>query len=122
MSLIIPVLIYGFIIYGAIKNANKAKPIKRDSQVTYTKPDNPNSYKDFAKQSKGGRDSNIFEGLEDRRNDWLAQQLAEERKAQKLVSDMFIMQMQHEMMCESDRVRREHERHCDADGIDIGCS
>ena len=47
-----------------------------------------------------------FRKLEDRDNDWLAQQLAEERRSLIRISDMLDLKLSHEADCEAKTVRR----------------
>ena len=49
--------------------------------------------------------------LEDRDNDWLAQQLRSEQKSQRVVSDMFQLRQEHFSNCEAEEI---HTRHVDA--------
>ena len=59
-------------------------------------------------------------GWEDRRNDWLARQMAEERAAQKRMSEMFQMKMEHRYNCEAEMLKQFHETRCDASEVDTG--
>ncbi len=57
---------------------------------------------------------------EDRKNDWLARQMAEERIARKRVSDMFQMKMEHKYNCEAEMLKQFHEVRCNANEVDTG--
>ena len=61
--------------------------------------------------------------LDDRKNDWLARQLEEERRAAFRVSSMFGFKYNagadHAANCDAREIREEHNRSCDAGGIDV---
>lgn len=57
---------------------------------------------------------------EDRRNDWLARQMAEEQIAKRRVSEMFQMKMEHRYNCEAEMLRQFHEARCEANEVDTG--
>lgn len=56
--------------------------------------------------------------MENRGNDWLARQLAEERAVKKRMSDMFDMRQEHQASCEAASVRQMHQENCDAHNVD----
>ena len=67
--------------------------------------------------SPGNPIENLFgsdAGLQDDRHDWLAEQLAEERRAYRNVSAMFQMKMRHMQNCAAENARLDHALHCDA--------
>lgn len=55
---------------------------------------------------------------EDRRNDWLARQMDDERQAQRRMSEMFQLKMEHRYNCDAEMLKQFHESRCDAGGID----
>lgn len=57
-------------------------------------------------------------GWEDRRGDWLARQMAEEKAAQRRVSEMFQLKLEHRYNCDAEMLKQFHESHCDADKVD----
>lgn len=76
--------------------------------------------KDMYSASRKGRkkSSNIASIMEDRNHDWLAKQLAEERIAYFRTSAMFDLKMSHAANCDAAKLRDQHERSCDAGGVD----
>ncbi len=54
-------------------------------------------------------------GWEDRKHDWLARQMAEERAAKRRVSEMFQLKEEHKYNCEAEMLRQFHESHCEAE-------
>lgn len=54
-------------------------------------------------------------GWEDRKHDWLARQMAEERTAKRRVSEMFQLKEEHKYNCEAEMLRQFHESHCEAE-------
>lgn len=56
--------------------------------------------------------------MENRGNDWLARQLAEERIIKRKMSDMFELKSQHSRNCDAADNRARHMANCDARGID----
>ncbi|MBQ7565051.1 MAG: hypothetical protein IJT16_13820 [Lachnospiraceae bacterium] len=60
--------------------------------------------------------------MDDRKNDWLARQLEEERRAAYRVSAMFGFKYNakadHAANCDAREIRQEHSKNCDAEGID----
>jgi hypothetical protein len=69
---------------------------------------------------KKDKKAQIDNALEDRHNDWLAQQLREERMASSFVNEMFQLKTEHQSNCDSSYVKNSHQRQCDANGIDTG--
>ncbi|MBQ7563166.1 MAG: hypothetical protein IJT16_04150 [Lachnospiraceae bacterium] len=60
--------------------------------------------------------------LDDRKNDWLARQLEEERRAAFKVSSMFGFKYNagadHAANCDAKELRDEHSKNCEAEGVD----
>ncbi len=59
-------------------------------------------------------------GWEDRKGDWLAKQMAEEKISEKRVSEMFQLKLEHRYNCEAEMMKQFHEAACDAAGVDNG--
>lgn len=55
---------------------------------------------------------------EDRNNDWLANQMREERAALYMLQDMFSFRMQGRNITDAELLKEFHAEHCDADRID----
>lgn len=51
---------------------------------------------------------------DDRSNDWLARQIAEERLLNRRMAEMFSMRGTHSSSCEAEMIKRFHEDHCDS--------
>lgn len=56
-------------------------------------------------------------GIHDDRNDWLSQQLTEEKKAERLISAMFGLKLEHALDCPAEKIRDEHAANCDAEEV-----
>ena len=56
-------------------------------------------------------------GIHDDRNDWLSQQLAEEKRSERLMSAMFGLKLEHALDCPAEKVRDEHAANCDAEKV-----
>ncbi|MCR5420668.1 MAG: hypothetical protein K6E98_06670 [Lachnospiraceae bacterium] len=61
-----------------------------------------------------------FNLLDDRNNDWLAKQLNEEKKSKQLISEMFQLKQEHLNNCDAEFIKRFHASNCDAQAIDDG--
>lgn len=70
-----------------------------------------------AKPSKQLADKNTRFLMEDRNNDWLANQLREEHKAFKRTKDMFNLKIEHSSHCDARYVKQLHANNCDAKTI-----
>lgn len=55
---------------------------------------------------------------EDRNNDWLANQMREERAALYRLQDMFSFRMQGRNITDAELLKEFHVEHCDADRVD----
>ncbi len=66
------------------------------------------------------REKVCITGWEDRKNDWLARQMAEERVAARRMSEMFQLKLEHRYNCEAEMLKQFHEARCSADGVDTG--
>ncbi|MCR5788527.1 MAG: hypothetical protein K6G83_01425 [Lachnospiraceae bacterium] len=60
--------------------------------------------------------------FDDRKNDWLAKQLEEEKRAQRRITAMFDLKydakQSHAQNCDARAMRDFHAQNCDAEGID----
>lgn len=56
-------------------------------------------------------------GIHDDRNDWLSQQLAEEKRSERLMSAMFGLKLEHALDCPAEKIRDEHAANCDAEEV-----
>lgn len=52
--------------------------------------------------------------LQDTKHDWLANQLAEEQRSYRMVSEMFQVKMSHLRSCAAENARLDHTLNCDA--------
>ena len=105
MSGLVTLVIFGWIIYIALKKAKvvqpkpKAKPVvpKRPTGFTNYRP-----HKDITSVSRDMGDSKNSSVLrDDRANDWLARQLREEHRAFKATSEMFDLKIEHASHCDA---------------------
>lgn len=55
--------------------------------------------------------------VHDNANDWLSQQLRDERRALRETSAMFEMKMSHMKNCDAELLRSLHEKDCDAEKL-----
>ena len=80
------------------KAAKDIKPVM--SEQVYQKPPVKREQESSYNEDKS------FRKLEDRDNDWLAQQLAEERRSLIHISDMLDLKLSHEADCDAKMVKR----------------
>ena len=134
MEGLIGVIIWICVIFVIIKKvvANSAKQTK--SNKNSSMPANKMPYIRPQKAPSGGAGS-VYSGgatpktykserathtmMEDRSNDWLANQLSEERKALYRTNSMFGQQMEHRQVCDAKMLKEYHLANCNADGIDL---
>ena len=124
---IFSVLIYLAIGYFVFRTIRKKRGGITSSQ---TRPVLPQQVPVQVMQSARKRNSGVnahmarekinIRGWEDRRNDWLARQMAEERVAQKRMSEMFQMKLEHRYNCEAEMLKQFHETRCEANEVDTG--
>lgn len=127
-------LIYAFVIIAIVSKLKKKKA-RKDNGGTGQKaaapasapmrvPVNPPVKTPVRRRTNSGvnkhmaREKTNIREWEDRRNDWLARQMDDERQAQKRVSEMFYLKMEHKYNCEAEMLKQFHSSRCDADGID----
>ena len=55
--------------------------------------------------------------IHDDRNDWLSQQLAEEKRSERLMSAMFGLKLEHALDCDAGKIRDAHAANCDAEEV-----
>lgn len=128
MSGFITFLVYFLIIVVVISRIKKVKnkdQVQKKPVTTHanTSASNvPNIYKKKPKASGVNAHMSKEKGndykWEDRRHDWLADQMADERQAQKRMSEMFQLKLEHRYNCEAEMLKQFHESHCDADSVD----
>ena len=137
MSIIIVLAFYGFIIYTIVKvsNRNKRQGINQNRNTSNSYNNIPNQNVNNSRPQKVQRTQNSNSGLnvvssasglggmeketnmttmrlskelEDRSNDWLAQQLREE-KAVLRRNDVFDFGALHQQQCAAEDLRNEHQ-------------
>lgn len=141
MDAVISILVYVIIIFVVIARIkSKRRQFGKQPEKTVqtmaapavpSKPVNrTNSYgqesvtRTYSKNKASGinahmaREKTNIREWEDRRNDWLARQMADERQAQRRVSEMFQLKMEHKYNCDAEMLKQFHESHCDADRVD----
>lgn len=138
MDAVVSVLVYAIIIFviiskvkkktGADAKSNVGKQVSKIDTPAYKNVDrnvdrnvNRAAYK--SNRSSGvnkhmARERANIKEWEDRRNDWLARQMDDERQAKKRMSEMFQLKMEHRYNCEAEMLKQFHESHCDADDVD----
>ena len=126
-EIIIVALTFFLICMSALRAKNKRKPQKKPTpspaapqmQTTGQLRKNP---KPTAMTSDRHMSSlhESFKNLEDRNNDWLANQLKEEKALEGKLSAMYYLKKNHEANCDAKKIRDVHRRNCDAEGIDRG--
>ena len=70
------------------------------------------------RMSKREREVMVTKMMEDREHDWLARQLAEERRALKRMSEMFDIKISRSKSWDAEALRRFHAENCSAEGVD----
>lgn len=135
MEAVISILVYAVIFFAVISRVKKKKASFNGSSntntVTMTKPVSRGSnygqesvYSSSKKNKTAGVNAHMarekinIRGWEDRRGDWLARQMEDERQAQRRVSEMFQLKMQHKYNCDAEMLKQFHESHCDANSVD----
>ena len=137
MSALITVLFYIMIILIVIKKLKnrtgtsaiqkvekKINTVDRNINKNISKTVDVSAYKAAGRNKAAGvnkhmaRERSNVKQWEDRRNDWLAGQMNDERQAQRRVSEMFQLKMEHRYSCEAEMLKQFHESHCDADDVD----
>ncbi|MCR5733998.1 MAG: hypothetical protein K6G22_05245 [Lachnospiraceae bacterium] len=82
------------------------------------------SQNDFIRAHGGFSDSKVYKQMEDRKNDWMAKQLLEEKIAYYRVRKMFDFRYDakkdHMENCDARDIRDSHRQNCDADMVDTG--
>ena len=133
MGSVFAVLIYVFAIIAIISKIKKkaqnkdsgagqkpAAPVSAPMRV----PVNPPVKTPVRRRTNSGvnkhmaREKTNIREWEDRRNDWLARQMDDERQAQRRMSEMFQLKMEHRYNCDAEMLKQFHESRCDAGGID----
>lgn len=96
--------------YKAVANP-KPQPVKINT-VAKPHPQPVEKYNKVTSSSSSKAQSSVL--LEDRNNDWLANQLREEHKAFKRTKDMFNLKIEHASHCDARYVKQLHATNCDA--------
>ncbi len=116
-------LVIGFFIFRKIRQVKSRTETKTPGRVNQS----PVPVQNVRRAGKNNgvnvhmaREKINIRGWEDRKGDWLARQMAEERVAQKRMSEMFQLKMEHRYNCEAEMMKQFHESACDAGGIDNG--
>jgi len=127
MSAVSFILVFIFIAIGVVnkskKDVNSAGGIKRIPRESGVAKQMHGPTQGSANiREKKTSISQISRAMENRSDDWLARQLADERQAKKRMSDMFQLREEHARHCASDSIREEHTRACQAEGVDNGLS
>ncbi len=137
MSAFISILVYFVIFFFVIKKVRQVKAGqgtqgKNFNTITGTTPaqpvNRPLSDPGPVPVNRAGKANGVnphmarekinIKGWEDRKGDWLARQMAEEKLLERKLSDMFQMKMEHRHNCEAEMLRRFHEDACDAEAVD----
>lgn len=116
------------------KKLNDGKPMAADKPIAVNMPTTVNkpavsakpvsNYKNYKRHTSAGvnahmaREKANVRDWEDRRGDWLARQMADEKAAQRRMSEMFQLKLEHKYNCDAEMLKQFHESHCDADGVD----
>lgn len=131
MDSIVSIIAVICIIVFVLKKKKEASPSQSKNTSSRTlsqaKPvQSSKNYSSSAYKSKPNARSKVVKAevnhqmlLEDRENDWLAQQLRDEHKAFKLTKDMFNLKIEHASHCDAKYVKQFHQAQCDANGVDI---
>ncbi len=93
--------------------AGRSSSVKSTRPVSYTK-----SNADKGVNQSMVREERSFQAMEDRRGDWLAKQLDDEKIAGKRMSAMFQLHEEHQSQCEAELIRQFHSMNCDSDRVD----
>ena len=124
---IFSVLIYIAIGYFVFRTIRKKRGGITSSQTRPVPPQQvpvqvmqPSRQRNSGVNAHMAREKINIRGWEDRRNDWLARQMAEERVAQRRMSEMFQMKMEHRYNCEAEMLKQFHEARCEANEVDTG--
>ena len=99
------------------KGKNRSSvPMKHTAGTPKTMSDN----KTVELQTAG--EGKAYLRMDDRKNDWLARQLNEEKRAQLRIINMFGLQYNakadHAANCDARELKNAHEKNCDAEGVD----
>lgn len=139
MDLIISIVFIVFILLfcskrlkSAKEDANlarnpKAAPVMRNTATMSSASRRKNVSGSYSKSAarntsyvgmKSGKSYSGSTLRDDRNNDWLANQLRDEHRAFKEVSDMFGLKIEHAAHCDARLLRNYHHLNCDARGVD----
>ena len=118
-SALIGILFWFFIIRLIFRNVrNKQNSVKK---VTTSQKKVTQSAKPAAGQQRPApakKKTVVHDrSIQDTENDWLSQQLKEERRALREVSAMFELKQSHAGTCDAQKVKQEHEDRCAAEKL-----
>ncbi len=124
LSILIYFLIFLFIIIRIRKVKLRSTEISQSAGQLNT-PVRVSTQYPSRKKSSGvnahmAREKINIRGWEDRKNDWLARQMAEERVSARRMSEMFQLKLEHRYNCEAEMLKQFHEARCSADAVDTG--
>lgn len=129
MEFIFNALIVGIVVFFAIR-ASKKKRGETDSHlnnksnvakpIQVQKTTSPNRQPKNKNINNKMLSASVSSLLDDRENDWLANQLREEHRAFRRTSDMFDLKIEHVSHCDSKLLANYHHINCDANAIDTG--
>ena len=98
---------------AAVKGAGAATP-KKAAEMAVKQLLDPAQAEPAAAHRKG---TLFAAGIHDDKNDWLSQQLAEEKRSERLMSAMFGLKLEHALDCPAEKIRDEHAANCDAEKV-----
>ena len=113
---------------GSISKAASLTSPDPDRPVVHTYHPPQTYYSQKTKKKNNGVNAHMARekinigGWEDRKNDWLARQMAEEKASARRMSEMFQIKLEHRYNCEAEMLRQFHESHCTAEAVDTGDS
>ena len=99
---------------AAVKGAGAATP-KKAAEMAVKQFLDPAPAASAAASNRKGTLSAA--GIHDDKNDWLSQQLAEEKRSERLMSAMFGLKLEHALDCPAEKIRDEHAANCDAEKV-----
>ena len=103
---------------AAVNGAKAAAPHKVAEQVALKLMSSDLAAPAAAAQPAAHRKGTLSAaGIHDDKNDWLSQQLAEEKRSERLMSAMFGLKLEHALDCPAEKIRDEHAANCDAEKV-----
>ena len=129
----IVILVYMYIVISVIRNVLSKKPSDKNASKPrqYNVPRQQNSVRNTIVESL--RNQQVIHvpseserkkkvetdvcAMEDRKNDFLARQIREERQSKINMDDMFQLKKSHADHCDANYVRMIHQTNCDAEAL-----